>query len=224
MFSGIIRGMGTIKAIEDREHYRIFKIDVGDLVPNPEIGASVSMSGVCLTTVAIEGTVLTFEVMGETLRLTNLPHLKVGGKVNIDTPLRVGDEIGGHLIQGHIDGTAQILEIEKTGDNTRMRFWTGDEIGRYLIHKGSIALSGISLTVCDPTIYPKVEKPSPAQHTYCFDVYLLPLTLERTTLGMKMVSEKVNVEVDFLVKAAMDRVDTMLKEKMASASPSLAQE
>ena len=214
MFSGIIKGMGTIKAIEDRPKFRIFQIDVHDLVPEPKIGNSVSISGVCLTITKIEGAVLTFEVMEETLNLTNLTHLKVGGRVNVDTPLKVGDEIGGHLIQGHIDGTAQILEIQHEGQNTRMRFWTGEEIGKYLVHKGSIALSGVSLTICNPTTYPKVPEPSIAQRTYAFDVYLLPLTLKRTTLGMKDVSEKVNVEVDFLVKATIERVEAMIRERL----------
>jgi riboflavin synthase len=211
MFTGIVKGLGTIVSIEDREAFRILKVEVGQLVDNPQVGGSVAVSGVCLTIVKIEGTVLTFEVMKETLKLTTFEYLKVGDKVGIETPVRMGEEFGGHLVQGHVDGTAQIIDKEQVGDNTRMRFWVSEAIGRQVLHKGSVAIDGVSLTVCDPVAYPKQEVSNPSLQTYCFDVWLLPLTLERTTLGLKMVGEKVNLEVDYLIKAMLSHLDDLKK-------------
>lgn len=211
MFTGIVKGLGTVISIENREAFQVIKIDVGDLVANPEIGGSVAVSGVCLTIVAIDGTMLTFEVMQETLRLTTFEHVSIGERVNIETPLRMGDELGGHLVQGHVDGTAEIIEKVQVGDNTRARFWVNAELGVSIVHKGSIAVDGISLTVCDPIAYPKQETDSTCPQTVCFDVWLLPLTLERTTLGGKQVGDQVNIEVDYLMKAVMSRIDAVQK-------------
>lgn len=209
MFTGIVKGLGTVVSIEDRDAFRVIQIDAGSLVPNPQVGGSVSVSGVCLTIVKIENALLTFEVMKETLKLTTFEYLKVGEKVNIETPLRIGDELGGHLVQGHVDGTAQIIDKEQVGENTRMRFWVSEAIGRQVLHKGSVALDGVSLTVCDPVAYPEQKEGSTCPQTYCFDVWLLPLTLERTTLGHKMVGERVNLEVDYLLKAILSRLEAL---------------
>lgn len=200
MFTGIVKGLGTVTAIQDREAFRVFTIDVGTLVPNPELGKSVAINGVCLTIAKIDGSVLTFEVMLETLKRSTLEYLKVGEKVGIETPLRLGDELGGHIVQGHVDGTAQILEKEQVGENTRMRFWVSGRLGQQILPKGSVAIDGVSLTVCDPVVYPHEQQVGTGPKTYSFDVWLLPLTLERTTLGHKIVGEKVNVEVDYWVK------------------------
>lgn len=209
MFTGIIKGLGTVVAVENREAFQVIKIDAGEFVAKPTIGGSVAVNGVCLTIVAIEGPVLVFEVMQETLKLTTFEHVAVGEKVNIETPLQMGDELGGHLVQGHVDGTAEIIEKEAQGENTRVRFWVSAELGKSIIQKGSIAVDGISLTVCDPVAYPKQEVSSTFPQTVCFDVWLLPLTLERTTLGVKRVGDRVNIEVDYLMKAVMSRVDSL---------------
>lgn len=209
MFTGLVKGLGTIVSVEDREAFRVIKVEVGNLVDHPQVGNSVSVSGVCLTIVKIDGTALTFEVMKETLKLTTFEYLKVGDKVGIETPVKMGEELSGHLVQGHVDGTARIIDKEQVGDNTRMRFWVSEAIGRQVLHKGSVAIDGVSLTVCDPVAYPKQAEVKPSLQSYCFDVWLLPLTLERTTLGLKQVGEKVNLEVDYLVKAILSRMDAM---------------
>ncbi|MEK7183169.1 MAG: riboflavin synthase [Patescibacteria group bacterium] len=209
MFTGIVKGLATIVSVENREAFCVLKIDVADLVLDPRIGGSVSISGVCLTITEVDGSVLTFEVMKETLLLTTFEHLQVGDKVGIETPLRMGDEFGGHIVQGHVDGTAEIIGKEQVGENTRMRFWVSEDLGRQILHKGSIAVDGISLTVCDPVAYPKQTESQTVPKTYCFDVWLLPLTLERTTLGFKGVGEKVNIEVDYMVKILLSRRDAI---------------
>ena len=200
MFTGIVKGLGTVTAIEDREALRVLKLDVADLVPEPKIGGSVAVNGVCLTIANIDGAVLTFEIMLETLKRSTFEYLKVGEKVGIETPLRLGDELGGHIVQGHVDGTAQILEREQVGENTRMRFWVSGKLGQQILPKGSVALDGVSLTVCDPVVYPHEQQAGTGPKTYSFDVWLLPLTLKRTTLGHKIVGEKVNIEIDYWVK------------------------
>lgn len=190
MFTGIIRGLGTVVSIEDREKFRVIVVDVGELVAEPKIGASVSNSGTCLTITAIEGSHLTFEVMEETLRKTTTGNLKVGDKVNIEPSMKVGDEIGGHFVLGHVDGVGEAIEKVQQGENTRMRFRAPQEMAKYVVDKGSIAIDGISLTVCDP-------------NENEFDIWLLPLTLELTTLGAKEVGDKVNLEADYLLKAVL---------------------
>jgi riboflavin synthase len=192
MFTGIVKGLGTIVSTEDRDQFRVITIETHGLVPQAQIGGSVAISGACLTIVAIDGSKLVFEVMQESLAKTTLGRIQVGDKVNIETPLRVGDEVGGHIVQGHVDATAKILEKVGEGENTRMRLEVPADFARYLVDKGSIALDGISLTICDPK-------------ETVFDVWLLPLTLERTTLGAKAGGELVNLEIDYLVKAFFKR-------------------
>lgn len=190
MFTGIIRGLGKVVAIKDRDKFREIVVDVGSLVPEPKIGASVANSGACLTITKIDGTKLSFEVMAETLKKTTTGGLKVGDEVNIEPSMHAGDEIGGHFVLGHVDGVGEVVEKVRDGENTRMRFRAPENISKYIVDKGSIAIDGISLTVCDP-----------AENE--FDVWLLPLTLALTTLGAKKIGEKVNLEADYLLKAVL---------------------
>lgn len=190
MFTGIIKGLGTVVATEDRDKFREISIDVGDMVPNASIGASVAVSGCCLTITKIEGSRLTFEVMEESLRKTTTGELVVGSKANIEPSMHMGDEIGGHFVLGHVDGVGEVTAKFVDGENTHMRFRVPEHLVRYIVDKGSIAIDGISLTVCDP----KDDE---------FEVWLLPLTLERTTLGEKQVGDKVNLEADYLLKAVL---------------------
>lgn len=193
MFTGIVKGLGTIVAIEERDNFRVVTIDVNELVPEARIGGSVAIDGACLTIVKIDSSSLWFEVMQESLAKTTLSGVKVGDRVNIETPLRMGDELGGHIVQGHVDSTAKIVEKVQDGHNTRMRFEAPIELAKYLVDKGSVTLDGVSLTVCRPST---INYLPPT----LFDVYLLPLTLDRTTLGLKDVGERVNLEVDYLLK------------------------
>lgn len=207
MFTGIVKGLGTVAAIEHRQDFSVITVDVGDLVARPEIGASVAINGACLTVTKIEGSMLSFEIMKETLKLTTFADVKVGEKVGIETPMKMGDEFGGHIVQGHVDTTAEILEKERVGENVRMRFWVSEAVGKQVMHKGSVTIDGVSLTVCDPVAYPEQAPDNSCPQTYCFDVWLLPLTLERTSLGHKQVGERVNIEIDYFVKIITSRLD-----------------
>lgn len=190
MFTGIIRGLGRVVAVEDRDKFREIVVETDGLVANPKIGASVATSGTCLTITKIDGTKLSFEVMEESLRKTTTGSLQVGDEVNIESSMQAGDEIGGHFVLGHVDGVGDVVEKVQNGENTRMRFCAPVELAKYVVDKGSIAIDGISLTVCDPI-------------DSTFDVWLLPLTLAQTTLGKKTVGDKVNIEADYLLKAVL---------------------
>lgn len=190
MFTGIIKGLGTIVGIEDREKFREIVIDAADLVENPQIGASVAIDGACLTITKIEGARISFEAMEETLRKTTTGDLRVGDGANIETPMHMGDELGGHFVLGHVDGIGEVVAKDVEGENTHMKFRVPDLLTKYIVDKGSIAIDGISLTICDPSANE-------------FDVWLLPLTLERTTLGFKKEGDRVNLEADYLLKAVL---------------------
>ncbi len=190
MFTGIILGLGTVIAVTDREKFREIVVDVGSLVTSPAIGASVAVSGVCLTVTNIEGSRLSFEAMEETLKKTTTGSLNVGDHVNIETPLHMGDELGGHFVLGHVDGMGEVVSKTIDGENTHMTFRVPENLAKYIVDKGSVAIDGISLTICNP----KENE---------FDVWLLPLTLERTTLGFKEVDDTVNLEADYLLKAVL---------------------
>lgn len=218
MFTGIIKGLGTVLAITDRDKFREIVIDVGEMTPNASIGASVAVSGCCLTITRIKGSRLTFEVMEESLRKTTTGELVVGSKVNIEPSMHLGDEIGGHFVLGHVDGVGEVTAKFVDGENTHMRFKVPEQLARYVVDKGSIAIDGISLTICDPAPSPTSPKassdrpvalaeagssPITGGETTEFDVWLLPLTLERTTFGFKDVGDKVNLEADYLLKAVL---------------------
>ena len=190
MFTGIILGLGTVIAVTDRENFREIVVDVGSFVTSPAIGASVAVSGVCLTVTNIEGSRLSFEAMEETLKKTTTGSLNVGDHVNIETPLHMGDELGGHFVLGHVDGMGEVVSKTIDGENTHMTFRVPENLAKYIVDKGSVAIDGISLTICNP----KENE---------FDVWLLPLTLERTTLGLKTTGDTVNLEADYLLKAVL---------------------
>lgn len=190
MFTGIIKGLGTVVAITDRHKFREIVVDVGEMVPHPSIGASVAISGACLTIIGFERSNVSFEAMEETLKKTTTGDLKVGDAVNIEPPMHMGDELGGHFVLGHVDGVGEVRAKFVDGENTYMRFYVPEQLTKYIVDKGSVAIDGISLTVCDPT-------------NDEFEVWLLPLTLERTTLGTKNVGDKVNLEADYLLKAVL---------------------
>ena len=209
MFSGIVQGLGQVISIDDRPNFRVLEIETKGMITSPSVGGSVAVNGVCLTVTKIENTCLTFEVMQETLKRSTFEYLQAGDRVGLEAPLKIGDELGGHIVQGHVDGTAQILEKDQSGDNVRMRFLISADLGKYLVDKGSVAVDGISLTVCVPTAYPKESTTTGTPSAYTFDVWLLPLTLERTTLGFKQVGERVNIEVDFLIKALFNRIEAL---------------
>lgn len=188
MFTGIIKGLGTVKDVARRDEFLDITIDVGGVLDSTEIGASVAVDGVCLTITAVDGLSWRFSVMQETLDKTTIGERKVGDRVGLEQPMKMGDEFGGHLVLGHVDGVGTIVKKQIDGENCWVSIEMSESLAKYLVQKGSIAIDGISLTVCDPT-------------NRIFSVSLLPLTLSLTTLGHKQVGDHVNLEADYFLKA-----------------------
>ncbi len=180
MFTGLVREIGTVRSM-DGGHL------VLETVLEAELGDSIAIDGVCLTVVAAEAGTLAFEAVPETLARTALGALEAGGRVNLEPALRAGDALGGHIVQGHVDGVASVASAEPEGDGRRLRFAAGPELLRYVVEKGSVAVQGTSLTVA-------------AVDDDGFEVALIPHTLEVTTLGTLEPGAPVNVEVDVLAK------------------------
>jgi riboflavin synthase len=184
MFTGLIAETGEIQTSGTRLAVRT------PLAAQLERGDSIAVNGVCLTAVAIDGDHFEADVMEETLRLTSLGALEPGDAVNLELALRVGDRLGGHFVQGHVDGTGTIDSIEQREHSRVVRVAAGPELLRYIFRKGSIAIDGVSLTVVD------VDDQG-------FSVSLIPETLERTTLGSARAGDRVNLEVDIFARYAV---------------------
>lgn len=187
MFTGIIQTLAEVRETNENESGRTLTIVEPALAAKSNIGDSISINGVCLTVVARDDGAMRFQAVPETLAKTNLGELNAGDRVNLEPALRAGDPLGGHWVQGHIDGVGTIRSREKFGDGERMGFGCPPDIARQLVAKGSIAVDGISLTVVDPT-------------SDGFSVALIPHTLAVTTLGGKTVGATVNLELDVLGK------------------------
>lgn len=187
MFTGIIEHLGTVTSITRLERDRHLTVSAGPLCDGIAVGDSVAVNGVCLTVVAYDSNVLTFEAMGETLDRTNLGDLSTDDVVNLERPMRADGRFDGHIVQGHVDGVATVRSVTPDGDSVRIRVDLDPSLLRYVVSKGSITLDGVSLTVTD------VDDAG-------LEVAIIPHTQEVTTLGTRSEGERVNVEVDVLAK------------------------
>ena len=201
MFTGIVAGMGRVESIEGDDLVRLVINFSTVSTEGLEIGASVSVNGVCLTAVEITGSTVAFDVIAETLNLTTLGTLAEGNWVNLERALKVGDEIGGHLLSGHIMGTGEIIVREETDENTDLVIDCPADIMRFIQPKGYIAIDGISLTVG------RVEENT-------FSLHIIPETLRLTTLGVKGLGSDVNLEVDSMTQTIVATVERMMEEKV----------
>lgn len=198
MFTGIVQGTAPIISIEEKSHFRTHKVKLPlELLSQLEPGASVAHNGCCLTVTEIQDDLVSFDLMKETLRLTNLGALDVGDRVNIERAAKFGDEIGGHLMSGHIICQAEIVKILASENNRQIWFKMPEDLMKYVLHKGFIGIDGISLTIGEVL-----------KGRFC--VHLIPETLERTTLGSKRLSDKVNIEIDPQTQAIVDTVERVL--------------
>ncbi len=193
MFTGIVKGLGEVTQVVKKEHALTLELDLGDLAQELQQGASVSVGGVCLTAVAIDATQVTFDVIGETLAKTTIGQLELGDKVNIERSVRMGEEIGGHLVAGHVVSTVTISAIDTRPNNWIVTLQGDKGLSPYLFPKGFVALDGCSLTLVD--VSPEY-----------FTVHLIPETLARTTFGFKRVGDRVNLEIDPMTRAIVDTV------------------
>ena len=187
MFTGIVEELGTVIAIEPLTDSARIRIE-GPLVTSDAVhGASIAVNGVCLTVVEFGDGQFSADVMNETLLRSSLGGLKAGTRVNLERPVTLAARLGGHLVQGHVDGTGQIVSRTPSENWEIVRISLPDDLGRYVVEKGSITVDGVSLTVVD------AERDS-------FTVSLIPTTLVLTTLGYKTAGDPVNLEVDVVAK------------------------
>src|SRR5215218_6562855 len=186
MFTGLVAGKGTVRALAragDGARLRV----ASPLAAELSSGDSIAVNGVCLTAVEPNAECFSADVMAETLRRSSLGPLAAGDEVNLELPLRAGDRLGGHVVQGHVDGVGDVERIDAAGSARVVRVAAPPELLRYVVEKGSIAVDGVSLTVTE------VDGAG-------FSVSLIPETLERTTLGSAEPGRRVNLEVDVLAK------------------------
>ena len=186
MFTGIITDIGTIAALEQRGDLKA-RIACNYAVDSIDIGASIACDGVCLTVIDRAENWFDVEISAESVSKTNLDVWEVGRKVNLERALRVGDELGGHIVSGHVDGVAEIIEMRDEGDSTRYVFRAPPALARFVAPKGSVALNGTSLTVNE------VDGAT-------FGVNLIPHTKEVTTWGQSAVGDRINIEIDTLAR------------------------
>jgi riboflavin synthase alpha subunit len=188
VFTGIVRERGRVLAADSNGggvHLRVAASETAQAAP----GDSISVNGCCLTVTAADGEALEFDAVPETIARTTLGGLEPNSEVNLEPALRAGEPLGGHFVQGHIDGRARVEALEPEGDGARLRLQLPPELQRYCVEKGSLAVDGVSLTIA-------------ALSEDGVEIALVPFTLEHTTLGTLVPGDETNVEVDLLAKYA----------------------
>lgn len=189
MFTGLVEELGEVIAVDDLGDSVQLTVRGPTVTAEASPGDSIAVNGVCLTVVASRDGQFTADVMAETLSRTSLRGVDAGRRVNLERPLRLSDRLGGHLVQGHIDGTGTVLSRHSAEHWDVVRIAVPDRLARYVVEKGSIAVDGVSLTVS-------------SVGDGWFEVSLIPTTLGVTTLGLVDVGDPVNLEVDVLAKYA----------------------
>ena len=187
MFTGIVREVGRVVSAEGGESGRTLVVEAPATASSTAVGDSVAIGGVCLTAESVDGGRIRFHAVTETLRRTSLGRLAEGGEVNVEPALRAGEPLGGHVVQGHVDGLGRISSVEAEGEGLRVVVEAPPELLRYCVEKGSITVDGVSLTVAE-----LLED--------AFAVALVPHTLSATTLRDLAPGQPVNLEVDVLAK------------------------
>ena len=203
MFTGIVQGLGEVTHIEDRDGIRHLKVRLpSGRDQGLETGASVAINGVCLTVVGWNQQGVQFDVIDETLRLTNLGALDIGYLVNVERAARFGDEIGGHVLSGHIHGQAEVIEVAETEGNRAVWWHVPEGLRKYVLPKGYVSLNGCSLTV------------GATERDGHLSIHLIPETRELTTFGRVAVGDVLNLEIDSQTQAIVDTVERVLDQRL----------
>ena len=189
MFTGLIQAVGQVAAIERQESSARLEISSKEIAAQIAQGDSVSINGTCLTVVSFDESKFAVDVMVQTLNLTSTGSLEVGSAVNLELATRTADRLGGHIVQGHVDGVAEVVAISADSQGTRMDLSIPKDLMKYVVAQGSICVEGVSLTVG--------ELNDPADQ---ISVWLIPETLDKTNLSHKQVGNRLNIEVDVLAK------------------------
>jgi riboflavin synthase len=187
MFTGLVEHVGTIESFERGNSGARIRVNAGPLADGLAKSGSIAVNGCCLTAIDISGTTFAADLSGETLRRTSLGEVKPGMRVNLERPLTAMKELGGHFVQGHVDGVGRVARLQSEGANWWFGVRVPDELARYVAMKGSIALDGISLTVA-------------AWHDGVVETAIIPFTYEHTNLSSLKIGDAVNIECDILAK------------------------
>jgi riboflavin synthase len=201
MFTGIVEEMGTVVANVVGERSARLTLAAPTVHEGVHIGDSIAINGCCLTVVAIHGDRLAFDAVPETLNRTNLGGLKPGERVNLERSLAVGARLGGHFVQGHVDGVGTLLSLQPQENAVVLEFSVPSALRRYIIEKGSITVDGVSLTVAE-------------LHPESFTVWTIPHTRAITTLGLRSIGDTVNLEADLLGKYVERLLEGRLTESV----------
>ena len=201
MFTGIVQGLATVIALNKRDQFMQMRISLPQgHAKNLQTGASIAINGTCLTITEFFQNEVQFDVIAETLQVTNLGKLEVGHYVNFERAARYGDEIGGHQLSGHISSTATISQIDRSSDNCTLWLTTPSEFIQYIMPKGFVSLNGCSLTIGE------VKASS-------FSIHLIPETLSVTSFGNVNIGDTINLEVDPQTQAIVDTVNRFLHNR-----------
>ena len=203
MFTGIVQGLCRVRSVRRERGLMRLTLDMPGLTDDLELGASVAVNGTCLTVTSQQGDVVTFDVIQESLDLTNLGKLQVGGHANVERSFRVGDEVGGHIVSGHVTCAATVALIEAAENERVVWLDVPEEWMKYLHYKGFVALDGASLTISG--IDDALGRIS---------VSLIPETIARTTLGRVDVGDLVNLEIDAQTQAIVSTVERVMAERV----------
>jgi riboflavin synthase len=200
MFTGLIEAVCTVKSVRQSAGAMQIIIDLGQLADETKIGDSIAVNGVCLTIAGLENNLTTFDVSAETLEKSNLGRLKSSSPVNIERALKPSDRLGGHFVQGHIDGTATIKTVDRHGQFADIELAAKPELLDQMVVKGSVAVDGISLTIAN-------------LNENSFSAAIIPETLKKTTLGKAKVADVVNIEIDIIAKIIKKQLEKILPQK-----------
>ena len=210
MFTGLIEKICLVKDIRRNAESMLLAIDLGELATKSKTGDSIAISGACLTIARLQGGLASFDVSAETLAKSTLGKLKPSSEVNVERSLKASDRFGGHFVLGHVDGTATINTIDKSGKFADIKFAVKADLLDAIVVKGSVAVDGISLTIAT------VDQNG-------FGVSIIPETLKRTTLGKAKIGDCVNIETDIIVKTIKRQLDEILPKKQGLTAEKLRQ-
>ncbi len=189
MFTGLVKEIGVVRTIEYKNDSAVIMVFAPDLAQQITVGDSVSVSGVCLTATSVGIDYFSADVMVQTLKMTSLKNIQIGMKLNLELAARASDRLGGHIVQGHVDGVGTVKELTPGEQWARFDVEVPSELTRYIVNQGSIALDGVSLTVG-----------AIDDEASTLTLWLIPETLERTNLSSKNPGDPINIEVDIIAK------------------------
>lgn len=202
MFTGIVQGLVAVVGVEEDENLSRIELKMDDLASDIELGASVAVNGTCLTVTQVgDDGAVRFDIIKETLDTTNLGVLRAGARVNVERSFKVGDEVGGHIVSGHVTATATLCDLRAEGHDRVLTFKLADEWLRFVLHKGYIGVDGASITVSS------VDRAAGT-----FSISLIPETIERTTLGRLAIGDRVNVEVDSQTQTIVETIERVMQD------------